>query len=81
MELSALDREMVAMGIAEAPRPLGSSATVACGSLVDLAATLEAAAAATETPRLGNNLLGASVNQPAGTGNVRGVTLVIEASE
>ena len=37
-------------------------------------------AAALETPRLGNNLLGASFNQAGGTGNVLGSTLVIEAN-
>lgn len=41
---------------------------------------LDTAAAATETPRLGNNLLGASFNQPGGAGNVLGSTLVIEAN-
>ena len=41
---------------------------------------LDTASAATETPRLGNNLLGASFNQPGGTGNVLGSTLVIEAN-
>jgi len=41
---------------------------------------LNTAAAAGETPRLGNNLLGASFNQPGGTGNVLGETLVIEAN-
>ena len=41
---------------------------------------LDPAAAATETPRLGNNLLGSSFNQPGGTGNVLGTTLVVEAN-
>jgi Flp pilus assembly pilin Flp len=41
---------------------------------------VDAAAAAVATPRLGNNLLGASFNQPGGTGNVLGTTLVIEAN-
>lgn len=41
---------------------------------------LDTAAAATESPRLGNNLLGASFNQPGGTGNLLGSTLVIEAN-
>lgn len=44
------------------------------------AIVLNPAAAATETPRLGNNLLGASFNQPGGTGNVLGTTLVVEAN-
>ena len=41
---------------------------------------LDPTAAASETPRLGNNLLGASFNQAGGTGNVLGSTLVIEAN-
>ncbi|MEM7202922.1 MAG: hypothetical protein AAF628_21870 [Planctomycetota bacterium] len=41
---------------------------------------LDPAAAASSTPRLGNNLLGATFNQPGGTGNVLGTTLVIEAN-
>ncbi len=41
---------------------------------------LDPAAAATTTPRLGNNLLGATFNQPGGSGNVLGTTLVIEAN-
>lgn len=39
-----------------------------------------AAAAAVDTPRLGNNILGAAFNQPGGAGNVLGTTLVIEAN-
>lgn len=41
---------------------------------------LDPTAAANESPRLGNNLLGAGFNQPNGTGNVLGTTLVIEAN-
>lgn len=41
---------------------------------------LDAAAAANEAPRLGNNLFGATFNQPGGAGNVLGSTLVIEAN-
>ena len=41
---------------------------------------VDVASAGTETPRLGNNLLGATFNQPSGTGNVLGSTLVIEAN-
>ena len=41
---------------------------------------VDAAAAATATPRLGNNLFGATFNQPGGAGNVLGTTLVLEAN-
>ena len=42
---------------------------------------LDAAAAATEAPRLGNNLLGATFNATGPEGNLLGTTLVIEANE
>lgn len=60
--------------------PIISAKLIETGKNANGEIVLDASAASSATPRLGNNLLGAALNGTGTDGNLLGTTLVVEAN-